>query len=898
MYLTKITSPLGEVVTFDYDPTPPEVYPVRSFSYVQNVRESDCQLPLVRIDGGGHTSTKISPAYLTRINFKTGYVLFKRDPVERADLKGGQRLQTIQVFETGNATPIREFTLDHSYTQSPPETFGSTYSYDAADHQHAAIRLQLDRLTERSAAQAKPPYRFTYNSTPLPYKTSYQRDHWGFFNGQHDNTSLIPSYEGPALGFSTEYLSVAGANREPNPATVAAGVLEMIQYPTGGTTRFQYEANEYGNLQGDEFYSTTHQTVQAADDAQNGLYHYSAPVPFTIVSDHSRVNISLLFNVLNRTPANPIETGRQYVMIRRVDGTWSSAYGKGVYNYSDYQPSSGSGGSTGSDEVFLDHGDYVLQANAYAPFDGQSALVRGSVSWTEKIKNVYKKVGPGLRIAKITDNDALNPANDLVREYNYDATVEDNGPHLSSTGVLMNRPLYTRYKEKNYVIPPPCDDSNLCPETYGLCRGFQLCSYSNMQLQSSAQGSLIGYSRVEERRGSQAGGGKTAYEYANAADITYPDHPVPGLPQVANPFNGYLSKKTVYAVQGLGFAKRSEMEINYAQAVNQPDSEGGAIPGVVKELDQADKQAGKGLFFLWCVMPVHTYLLRSQWIYTTGQTERLYDPQDETQYHETTTTYAYDNPAHMQVTRTETKRSDGSTLVTRTTYPADYPQVTSGPLAAMRSDAVYQHSLPVESVTQVYGAGQTPADAKAIGGTYTEYTKPSATGRYLPASISALELAQPQAGLDATAPALPPTGRYVLKQQLVYDPATANLQQAQRTHDVPTAYLWGYNNALLIAEIKSATTSQVQAALLASGLDLSGTLTDEKLRAAFMQLRQRLPQARVTGFTHRPLIGLTSQTDPSGRTVTYEYDALGRLVRTRAEQGRILSQQQYHYAGQ
>ncbi len=56
--------------------------------------------------------------------------------------------------------------------------------------------------------------------------------------------------------------------------------------------------------------------------------------------------------------------------------------------------------------------------------------------------------------------------------------------------------------------------------------------------------------------------------------------------------------------------------------------------------------------------------------------------------------------------------------------------------------------------------------------------------------------------------------------------------------------------------------------------------------------------AHMTTYTHDPLVGITSQTDPSGRTTTYEYDALGRLLRTRDEQGRILSQQQYHYAGQ
>ncbi|MVN79213.1 hypothetical protein GO988_23015 [Hymenobacter sp. HMF4947] len=55
--------------------------------------------------------------------------------------------------------------------------------------------------------------------------------------------------------------------------------------------------------------------------------------------------------------------------------------------------------------------------------------------------------------------------------------------------------------------------------------------------------------------------------------------------------------------------------------------------------------------------------------------------------------------------------------------------------------------------------------------------------------------------------------------------------------------------------------------------------------------------AQLTSYTYDALRGMTSQTDATGRTVTYEYDGLGRLVRTRDEQGRILSQQQYHYAG-
>ena len=52
----------------------------------------------------------------------------------------------------------------------------------------------------------------------------------------------------------------------------------------------------------------------------------------------------------------------------------------------------------------------------------------------------------------------------------------------------------------------------------------------------------------------------------------------------------------------------------------------------------------------------------------------------------------------------------------------------------------------------------------------------------------------------------------------------------------------------------------------------------------------------MASYTYDPLVGLTSQTDATGRTLTYEYDAVGRLIRTRDEQGRLLSQQEYRYA--
>ena len=51
--------------------------------------------------------------------------------------------------------------------------------------------------------------------------------------------------------------------------------------------------------------------------------------------------------------------------------------------------------------------------------------------------------------------------------------------------------------------------------------------------------------------------------------------------------------------------------------------------------------------------------------------------------------------------------------------------------------------------------------------------------------------------------------------------------------------------------------------------------------------------ARMTTYTYLPGIGMTSQTDPNGHTVYYEYDALGRLSTIRDNERRLLKSYQY-----
>ncbi|MDC0009580.1 RHS repeat protein, partial [Winogradskyella sp.] len=107
-----------------------------------------------------------------------------------------------------------------------------------------------------------------------------------------------------------------------------------------------------------------------------------------------------------------------------------------------------------------------------------------------------------------------------------------------------------------------------------------------------------------------------------------------------------------------------------------------------------------------------------------------------------------------------------------------------------------------------------------------------------------------------------------------------------------------------VAKIENATYTQVSSYVNniknKSNLDddrcLDSSSCDEKnLRIALQSLRSNLPNAMVTTYTYDPLIGVTSITDSKGYTVYYEYDNLHRLVRVKDEDGKIMSENKYHY---
>lgn len=87
-------------------------------------------------------------------------------------------------------------------------------------------------------------YSFQYNTQKLPKYISDATDHWGYYNG----TSFFDS--GINLNVSQDqmkniFLNVYPTYKLPNLNLTKSQTLEKITYPTGGTTTFEYELNDY-----------------------------------------------------------------------------------------------------------------------------------------------------------------------------------------------------------------------------------------------------------------------------------------------------------------------------------------------------------------------------------------------------------------------------------------------------------------------------------------------------------------------------------------------------------------------------------------------------------------------------------------------------------------------------
>src|SRR5690606_37199928 len=103
----------------------------------------------------------------------------------------------------------------------------------------------------------------------------------------------------------------------------------------------------------------------------------------------------------------------------------------------------------------------------------------------------------------------------------------------------------------------------------------------------------------------------------------------------------------------------------------------------------------------------------------------------------------------------------------------------------------------------------------------------------------------------------------------------------------------------VVAELKNVPYADIAAnataTLTAIKTHSAGTTFNEaNLTTALNSLRTAFPNAFVTTYTYKPLVGISTVTDANGRRETYQYDDFNRLYRVLNHEGLVIKEYTYH----
>lgn len=127
------------------------------------------------------------------------------------------------------------------------------------------------------------------------------------------------------------------------------------------------------------------------------------------------------------------------------------------------------------------------------------------------------------------------------------------------------------------------------------------------------------------------------------------------------------------------------------------------------------------------------------------------------------------------------------------------------------------------------------------------------------------------------------------------------ISEIQHRDGTLESYIWGYNFEYPIARIRSSGTTY-DAALTMMGSNWSSSnsphLAEVDMIDKLNDLRGNLvdSNAQVWTYTYKPLVGMTSETDPTGKIVRYDYDGLGRLIHRWDKDNNLIDKLRYNYS--
>ncbi len=513
-YLTRITTATKREIHFTYERESyraPTQESVIRYNYISHSGNFSCDINPSN-NYYARSKTVHQSQRLSRISWDNGRVEFTASI--REDLKEDhssylpKKLDSFRVYDASGNT-VRGFNFAYDYFNADRED-----SYD-----YVFKRLKLNSVTDFQESNFR--YTFNYYSGTLPAKNSKNTDYWGYPNGK----SYGSTYYSAGWYGNTYY---SGAVKTPSLTHARAGTLSQIIHPTGGSTDFTYELNQYNATswsEGNRFPQTVSEVLHTyTNDGANaypqfGTYDYrefTIPQTGTFRYNGHLENFGPFEadpNYLYDNTANPIFS------LKRIEPTTATIHEIGcprVYgdNWEAELPVR---------NFSLTAGTYRMEA--FAPPRDVLLRLWASYDFTETPSTGDQADGGGLRIAQIT-------ADNTTRTFTY------------SGGLMIVRPILS------YNITVSCSNNNYLSSFF---YHVQL-SESTLPVTSLSNGNAIGYTNVSEELST----GRTYYAFQNVPEVSESDFPF--TPTQINFDNG-LSRGMGYT-QGNLTATRSTQQEN------------------------------------------------------------------------------------------------------------------------------------------------------------------------------------------------------------------------------------------------------------------------------------------------------------------------------------------------
>lgn len=895
-FLTKITSPKGSEINFNYAAV--------NYTYMYNFEQEynykrmiygGIDIVPAPADHGINNSffnttfcyrEKLTKTrYLTDVSGKGWRVAFTY--VNRRDLINDKLLKNMSLYNEANVK-VRDFEFEHDQLTSTASIENNLSNTLGQSFDLIGLKTRYFLKSLKSTLSGAT-HTFSYiKPEQLRHRFSFAQDIAGFYNGL-GGTGFVPK---DGLNSNVEDVRGLMATGDRSASINSQiGLLNKIKYPTGGYDTIVYEQNTYLASETSEEREVVDQTFL---NTVNGEQNFSSQI-FTLSGSQS---ITIKVSSDYQDPEYPYDNDGSFHWVRFE-----------LWNLTDNMKISLDAGPPYRDQITMKlYENHTATLNLVA---NKSYQLKATLYGTKTILSFYTEyltsTNPiqierpfyGVRVKNLISKSLTGP--DISKSYYYRKFTES-GTQLNFSTIPSSRiPIDIA----RFVWPAFYERVSSVGGTSSIAGYYMYYRISAASIHNFHvfNGYPIAYSHVTEVTG---GNSFIANEYLTVGNSA--GRKVTGDENVKIHLsndgftNGFPMAQYLGTISNNIYNLKNAQFWSYKEDLNVPTINNFFITQTYSPTQNTLTSSDIDTRYRPYAV-VYIPLLSKSYKLSSDRKVRYELGEIVT----SSTSYIYDNLIHLQPTRTTVTKSDGSKDVTLTTYPDDYPSGTAF-IDNMKSAGSHLVAYPIEQVRyKEVGTAQT-----ILSGTITKYLT---GGKGLLDQVLELETPTPLA-LSAfkfsnrAAGQLPPAGgatafaahaAYAVRLTYGNYDAFGNPQQILPAFGAPTTYIWSYGGQYPVAEIKNASFATVQTAMGGAATLTTFTASspaEADLRSKLNGIRASLPNSSLTYYTYKPLIGLTSSTDPSGRTTYYSYDGFGRLQTVKDTQQKTKEVFNYHYRNQ